>query len=323
MVLDGDRILHHRFVEFPDFLRQGDVLVLNETRVIAARLFGTRQPGGGSVEILVLRPAQTSRYDPIATSWLALLKPGRRMHPGTIVRLGEFGQAKVLAEREDGMREITFDLNLPFDDFLARAGQMPLPPYIPNATAQERAGYQTVFARIPGSVAAPTASLHFTPELLKTVEKRGVQIAKIVLNVGLGTFRPIESESLDDHRMHSESYSIHAGAAHAIKRAKEEGRRVIAAGTTAVRALEGCVAQHGELRVGDGETNIFITPGYHFAIVDALLTNFHLPKSTLYVLVSAFAGCNTIRAAYQEAIQQNYRFLSLGDAMLITHSPSA
>lgn len=319
MVLDGGTILHRRFFDFPTLLGEGDVLVLNETRVIRARLLGTRQPGGGSAELLLLRPAKTSRYDANASSWLALVKPGRKLHRGSIVRFAAFGQAKVLAEREDGVREIAFDLNLPFENFLARAGEMPLPPYIPNATAQEWAGYQTVFARIPGSVAAPTASLHFTPEVLEAVAQGGVQIAKITLNVGLGTFRPIAKESLDDHRMHYESYSIDAGTAHTIKRAKEEGRRVIAAGTTVVRALEGCVAQHGELRAADGETDIFITPGYRFEITDALLTNFHLPKSTLLVLVSAFAGPNAIRAAYKEAIREKYRFFSLGDAMFISH----
>ncbi len=286
--------------------------------MIPARLFGTRQPGGGRVEIMLLRPTATSRYDPNASSWLSLVKPARKMHTGTIVSFAEFGSAHVASQREDGIREIAFDLTLPFEDFLARAGTMPLPPYIHHVSQEEKMNYQTVFAQIPGSVAAPTASLHFTPQLLESIQARGVQVAKIVLNVGLGTFQPIATQTFDDHKMHAEYYSISAVAVNMVNRAKEEGRRVIAAGTTVVRALEGCMARYGELRAVDDETDIFIAPGHRFAVVDALLTNFHLPKSTLLVLVSAFAGRHTVRSAYEEAISQNYRFFSFGDAMFIT-----
>ncbi len=319
MVLDGDTLQHRRFTDFPTLLRKGDVLVLNETRVIAARVFATRPPADRRVEILFLRPAQGARHDPTATKWLALVKPARRIQIGARLSFADLGSATVVGTRVDGVREILLDLTVPFEEFLSRAGHTPLPPYIKRAPPDAETSYQTVFARIPGSVAAPTASLHFTPELLETIAERGVSVAKIVLDGGLGTFRPISSETLDDHQMHAEAYSIDERAAGIITAARKEGRRVIAAGTTVLRALEGCVAEHGQLRVGDGETNIFITPGYRFTVVDALLTNFHLPKSTLFVLVCAFAGRSAIFFAYQEAIRNEYRFFSFGDAMFITH----
>lgn len=317
MVLDGSSISHRRFTDFPSLLRAGDVLVLNETRVISARLFGIRRPGGGKAEILLLRPTSTPRYDPTATSWLALVKPARKLHPGSVVSFGDLGSVTVSAQRENGMREISLDLTVPLEDFLLRAGRMPLPPYVRAPSPREAAHYQTIFARIPGSVAAPTASLHFTAQLLAAIEQRGVQLAKIILNVGLGTFRPITSRTLDEHRMHSESYSMDQDTVETVKKAKQEGRRIVAAGTTVVRALEGCLARYGELRAGDSETDIFITPGYRFAVVDALLTNFHLPRSTLLVLICAFAGYEQTRAAYEQAIREKYRFFSFGDAMFI------
>lgn len=292
------------------------MLVLNETRVIAARVFGTR-PSGGRVELLLLRPADHRRYDPGATRWDALVKPGRRMQTGQEVQFGELGRARVAAVRDDGVREIEFSLSVPFETFLEHAGRLPLPPYIRNESAQAQERYQTIFAREPGSVAAPTASLHFTENVFDEIERRGVEIVKLVLDVGLGTFRPMQGERLEDHVMHGESYMIPQETADAIARAKREGRRVIAAGTTVVRALEGSAAKHGSVTAGPDETSIFIRPGWQFRAVSALITNLHLPQSTLLVLISAFCGRDTILRAYGEAVRSEYRFFSFGDAMFI------
>lgn len=306
---------HRTFRDLPGYLRDGDVLVLNETRVIAARVFGARETGG-RVELLLLRPAH-GRYDPTATRWQVLAKPGRRVRPGTRVSFAELGTASVTDAFEDGVREVEFDLRVPFETFLERAGRLPLPPYIRNDSPQAQQRYQTIFAREPGSVAAPTASLHFTEHVLERIRERGVQIVKLVLDVGLGTFRPMQSERLDEHVMHSESFSIPQSTAAAIAAAKRDCRRVIAAGTTVVRALEGSAAAHGAVRAGSDETGIFIKPGFAFRVVDAMITNFHLPESTLIVLVSAFAGRETILRAYAQAIEREYRFFSFGDAMFI------
>lgn len=308
-------IEHRVFRDLPEYLRDGDVLVLNETRVIAARVFGTRATGG-RVELLLLRPHH-GRYDPYATRWLALAKPGRRLQIGQRISFGDLGAAEIVDVHDDGVREIEFALNVPFETFLERAGTLPLPPYIHNESAEAQERYQTIFAREPGSVAAPTASLHFTERVFEALRARGVQMVKLVLDVGLGTFRPMQSERVDEHVMHSESFSIPPQTADAIEAAKREGRRVIAAGTTVVRALEGCAAKHGALRAGADETNLFIRPGFPFRIVDAMITNFHLPQSTLLVLVSAFAGRDTILRAYREAVEREYRFFSFGDAMFI------
>lgn len=304
------------FGDLPEYLREGDVLVLNETRVIAARVFGTR-PSGGRVEILLLRPSHHPRYDPSATRWQALAKPGRRLGLGQRVLFGDLGEAEIVAVHDDGVREVEFALRVPFEAFLERAGRLPLPPYIHNESAQAQERYQTIFAREPGSVAAPTASLHFTDAVFDALSRRGVQIVKLVLDVGLGTFRPMQSDRLDEHVMHSESFSIPVHTAAEIDAAKKAGRRVIAAGTTVVRALEGCAAKYGSVRAGSDETNIFITPGWTFRVVDAMITNFHLPQSTLLVLVSAFAGRETILRAYREAVERDYRFFSFGDAMYL------
>ena len=306
---------HRVFRDLPEYLREGDVLVLNETRVIAARVFGARL-SGGRVELLLLRPSH-GRYDPSATRWQALAKPGRRLQIGQQITFGELGEANIVAVHDDGVREVEFSLNVPFESFLERAGTLPLPPYIHNESAQAQERYQTIFAREPGSVAAPTASLHFTQAVFEALEHRGVGIVKLVLDVGLGTFRPMQGERLDEHVMHSESFSIPQNAIDAIAAAKREGRRVIAAGTTVVRALEGSAAKHGSVRAGAEETNLFITPGFRFRVVDAMITNFHLPQSTLMVLVSAFAGRETIVSAYEEAVRREYRFFSFGDAMFI------
>jgi S-adenosylmethionine:tRNA ribosyltransferase-isomerase len=317
MVVGRDRLEHHIFRDLPAFLRAGDVLVLNETRVIAARLFGTRPPGGGAVEVLLLHPAAGPRYDPSATAWVALVRPARRLHAGSVIEFGELGIARVVADLEEGMRELQFELALPFEAFLERAGRLPLPPYIRNDSEEAQSRYQTVFARRPGSVAAPTASLHFTGEVLQRIEAAGIEIVRLTLDVGLGTFRPMKAGRIDEHVMHEESYAIPDATAAAIRRAKDDGRRVVAAGTTVVRALEGNIRSHGRIVPGEGSTGIFIRPGFVFNAVDAMITNFHLPQSTLLVLVSAFAGRERILHAYREAVTHGYRFFSFGDAMLI------
>ena len=313
-----------RFSDLPDVLRDGDVLVLNETRVIAARLRARRE-SGGSAELLLLHPANGLAYDAGATSWVALVRPAKRVREGSRLDIVDAADARVagaevVACGEDGERELRFDDATGIDELLQRAGRLPLPPYIHNESdvAQER--YQTVFARVPGSVAAPTAALHFTPALLEAIATRGVEVVKLALDVGLGTFRPMHAERIDEHAMHAERYSLPAASADRILRAREEGRRVVAVGTTVVRALEGNAAAHGTLRAGEFETSLFITPGFRFRLVDALVTNFHLPRSTLLVLVSAFAGRERVLAAYEHAIAQGYRFFSFGDAMFLARS---
>jgi S-adenosylmethionine:tRNA ribosyltransferase-isomerase len=318
LVLEGNCARHCRFHDLPAVLRAGDVLVLNETRVIAARLFGKRKPGGGRCELLLLHPAGSVRYDPNAVRWIALTRPARRLARGARITFEPFGEAHVRKELDEGMREVEFHLTLPFEEFLERAGRMPLPPYIHNDSPQARDRYQTVFARRPGSVAAPTASLHFTPELLDTLQARGIEIARLSLDIGLGTFRPVTAESVDEHVMHEEAYALSAEAAATIERARARGSRIVAAGTTVVRALEGNYDAFGRIEPGDHVTGIFITPGFRFRIVDALITNFHLPRSTLLMLVSAFAGRERILRAYAEAIARRYRFYSFGDAMFVT-----
>ncbi len=317
MALRGDRIEHLTFREFPNLLRAGDVLVLNETRVIAARVRGKRVPSGGAVELLFLRPAQEAHYNPGATRWLALAKPGRRLRPGERISFGGLGQAIVVNVLDGGVREIELTLTVGFAEFLEAAGALPLPPYVHNDSPEAQAGYQTIFARDPGSVAAPTASLHFTDAVFADLARKNVEIVKLVLDVGLGTFRPLQTENLDEHKMHAESFTIPDSTAQAISRAKEEGRRVVAAGTTVVRALEASALANGAVRPGRDETDFFITPGFKFRIVDALLTNFHLPRSTLLVLAAAFAGRERILEAYAEAIERGYRLFSFGDAMFI------
>lgn len=306
---------HRGFRDLPEYLREGDVLVLNETRVIAARVFGTR-PSGGRVELLLLRPHH-GRYDPSATQWQALGKPGRRLQRGQRITFGELGEAEIVGVHGDGVRDVEFELRVPFEQFLERAGRLPLPPYIHNESQEAQERYQTIFAREPGSVAAPTASLHFTQDVFEALREKGVQMVKLVLDVGLGTFRPMQGRRLDEHVMHSESFSIPQASVDAIAAAKREGRRVIAAGTTVVRALEGSAAKYGAPRAGADETDLFITPGFRFRVVDAMITNFHLPQSTLMVLVSALAGRETILRAYEEAVKREYRFFSFGDAMFI------
>lgn len=317
MVLDDRTIAHRRFRDLPELLRADDLLVLNETRVIAARLLGQRK-GGGVGELLLLHPATSLHYDPAALRWVVLARPARRLRVGDRIEFANHGSATVRTELSEGMREVDFAVDIPFEAFLERAGRMPLPPYIHNDSPQAQARYQTVFARIAGSVAAPTASLHFTPELLDEIERRGVEITRLDLSVGLGTFRPVSVESIETHVMHDEAYAISPPTALAIERARESHRRIVAAGTTVVRALEGNFQRYGRITAGRNVTGIFITPGFRFEVVGALITNFHLPKSTLLMLVAAFVGRERILSAYKEAIAERYRFYSFGDAMFLS-----
>ncbi len=310
-------IEHRQFSDLPEYLHPGDVLVINETRVIAARLRGRREPTGGNVELLLLHPADSMRYDPAALRWVALARPARRLRCGERIVFEPLGAAEIVAELPDGAREVAFAIDVSFETFLERAGTLPLPPYIHNDSADAQKRYQTVFARVRGSVAAPTASLHFTGELLERIAASGVEIVRIVLDVGLGTFRPIVTDRIDDHAMHAETYTIPPAAATAIECARAQKRRIVAAGTTVVRALEGNVQTHGRIVPGDGITDLFISPGFTFGAVDAMITNFHLPRSSLLVLVSAFAGRERILRAYREAVDRRYRFFSFGDAMLV------
>ncbi len=316
LVVRKDFIEHKLFRDLSSVMRAGDLLVLNETRVIAARIFGTRETGG-AVEIVLLHPSSGMRYDPNATSWVGLTRPARRLKVGAKIGFREHGSATVIRELDEGMRELQFTLAVPFEQFLVTVGVLPLPPYIRNDSSEAQERYQTVFAREPGSVAAPTASLHFTKGLLAELERDGIEIARLALDVGLGTFRPMKSERLDQHVMHAERYDIPVATAVAIERAKRDGRRVVAAGTTVVRALEGNIQSNGHIVPGEGCTEIFIRPGFSFQAVDAMITNFHLPQSTLLVLVSAFAGRERILHAYREAVANAYRFFSFGDAMFL------
>jgi S-adenosylmethionine:tRNA ribosyltransferase-isomerase len=316
LAADGS-LVDRVFSDFPGLLRAGDVLVLNETRVIKARLIGTREHGGGAAEILLLRPTDRERYDSSARTFEALVRPGRRLRAGARVRFGDLALAEVRSVAPDGVRTVRLECEGSLDAVLERFGRMPLPPYVGPGDAARDARYQTIFGRVPGSVAAPTASLHFTEATFAALAERGVEVVPLVLDVGLGTFKPMETDSIDAHRMHFEHYEIPPETAHAIGAARRTNRRVIAAGTTVLRALESAAEGDG-VRAGRGETNLFIAPGFTFRIADALLTNFHLPASTLLVLVTAFAGYDRTRAAYTHAIAERYRFYSFGDAMFVS-----
>lgn len=308
------------FTDFPGLLRSGDVLVLNETRVIPARLRAVRSTGGAA-EVLLLRPAGRPEFAYDATDWHALVRPARRLPPGA--RLAFPGAAATVIEAgDDGLRTIRFDPGIDVAALLDAAGEVPLPPYVGAGDRARSERYQTVFARVPGSVAAPTASLHFTDAVLAAIAARGVEIVRLTLDVGIGTFRPMRAGPVSEHRMHAEAFAIPPATAAAIGRARSEGRRVVAAGTTVVRALEGAAAADGVVQPGASQTSLFISPGYRFRIVDALLTNFHLPRSTLLVLVAAFAGYAQTRDAYAHAIEARYRFFSFGDAMFAERAKS-
>ncbi len=314
---------HERFFDFPKLLRAGDVLVVNETRVVRARLRGTRLPGGGAAEILLLRPAGGGPFDLAARSWEALVRPGRGLRPKATVQFGTDATLAIDAVLADGRRIVTFPSDVDLEALLERHGEVPLPPYVGAGDERRAARYQTIFARVPGSVAAPTASLHFTPRVLAEIEARGVRIVPLVLDVGLGTFKPMTGDSIDGHPMHAERYAIPEETARAVDAAKREGRRVIVAGTTTLRALEASAAKWGRVVSGADETSLFISPGFSFRVADGLLTNFHLPASTLLVLVAAYGGYDRVLAAYREALAAGYRFFTFGDAMFLTPSISS
>ncbi len=315
LVLDAEGSERHRIArEIPSLLRAGDLLVLNDTRVIPARLFGRRDGADGKMEALLVEKIGTPENIG-GTDWEALVRPGKRAKPGTILRFGDLS-AEVTAKREDGRTVLRF--SEPVEPHLDRLGHIPLPPYIRRPDrAEDRERYQTVYARTPGAVAAPTAGPHFTEAMLAEAEAAGIGIARVTLHVGIGTFKPVAVENLEDHRMDRERYEIGEEAAEAIRRTRESGGRIVAVGTTVVRTLESAARLgEGDVKPGAGSTELFITPGYEFRAVDVLLTNFHLPRSTLLMLVSAFAGRERVMAAYEEAVREGYRFYSYGDAML-------
>lgn len=298
------------FRDIIDELNPGDCLVINNTKVIPARLMGVKEDTGAHIEVLLLKREQDD-------VWEVLVKPGKKAKPGTIIIFGDGRlKAEVLEVVEDGNRKIRFSYQGIFEEILDELGQMPLPPYITHQL-KDKNRYQTVYAKHTGSAAAPTAGLHFTPELLKEIEEKGIDIARVTLHVGLGTFRPVKVDEITDHHMHSEFYQVDEEAAEKINRAKDSGHRVICVGTTSCRTIESAADETGHLKPTSGWTEIFIYPGYKFKILDGLITNFHLPESTLIMLVSALAGREHVLAAYEEAVQERYRFFSFGDAMLI------
>lgn len=298
-------IEHRRFYELPEYLQAGDVLVLNDTRVSAWRLIG-RKPTGGQAEVFLLHPLADGR-------WHALVKPGRRLPDGSRVLVGGALEVVIEGRLEGGLRLVRLVSSEPPEQVLPRLGQVPLPPYIhKQLTNPER--YQTVYAHQLGSAAAPTAGLHFTPALLERLKGKGVQIVYITLHVSLDTFRPLKTEQVEQHKMHGEWYTITPEAAAAINAARG---RIVAVGTTSIRTLESAAVDKRRVQAGSAETHLYITPGYEFKVVDAIITNFHMPRTTMLVLVSAFAGREFVLRAYQEAVRERYRFLSFGDAMLI------
>jgi S-adenosylmethionine:tRNA ribosyltransferase-isomerase len=302
---------HHRFFDLPEFLRPGDCLILNDSRVLPARLLGQRLPGGGACEVLLL-------VDRGENVWECIVRPGKRLRAG--VRLS-FGGGELTAEvaevLPDGNRLVRFFCDGIFLEVLERLGRMPLPPYI-KAELQDKERYQTVYSRVNGSAAAPTAGLHFTPELLERVADGGVRIGYVTLHVGLGTFRPVKEDELEEHEMHREFCTVPEETAALINGTKERGGRVVCVGTTSCRTLETWAGEDGRMRAASGWTGIYIYPGYRFKVMDALVTNFHLPQSTLLMLVSAFAGRENVLRAYEEAVRERYRFFSFGDAMFIS-----
>lgn len=301
---------HKVFHDITDYLVPGDCLVINNTKVIPARLLGQRKETGGKVEVLLLKRKGND-------IWETLVKPGKKARPGDkLVFGGGLLDAEVLEVIDDGNRLVKFEYNGIFEEILDRLGQMPLPPYITHKL-KDKNRYQTVYAKYEGSAATPTAGLHFTEELLKEIENKGVNIAKVTLHVGLGTFRPVKSDNIENHHMHTEEYHVSKEAADLINNTKKNGGRVICTGTTSLRTVEAAAEDYGIIKPGGGDTDIFIYPGYQFKIADALITNFHLPESTLLMLVSAFEGQNEIMAAYKEAVSLKYRFFSFGDAMFM------
>ena len=301
---------HHTFKEITNYLQPGDCLVLNNTKVIPARLLGVKEDTGAAIEVLLLK-----RRD--GNVWETLVKPGKKARPGAKLVFGDGClRAEVLEVVEEGNRLIRFDYEGIFEEVLDRLGEMPLPPYITHKL-QDKNRYQTVYAKYEGSAAAPTAGLHFTEELLAQIEKMGVHIAYVTLHVGLGTFRPVKADNILEHHMHSEHYEVTPETAEMINRTKESGGRVICVGTTSCRTVESAADENCRVQPGCGDTEIFIYPGYRFKVLDCLITNFHLPESTLVMLVSALAGRENVLSAYREAVEEKYRFFSFGDAMLV------
>ena len=307
---ESGEISHEYFYDIPAHLKPGDCLVMNNTRVIPARLYGCKEGTGGKIEFLLLKRLELDK-------WEVILRPGKKAKPGSRF---EFGggllRAEVLEVIEDGNRIVRFEYDGVWEEILDKLGEMPLPPYIKEKLS-DKERYQTVYSKIEGSAAAPTAGLHFTKELLKKIENMGVETAYLTLHVGLGTFRPVSVDNVEEHIMHSEFYQVSPETAEKINRTRERGGRIIAVGTTSVRTLETVADDDGRMRAASGETSIFIYPGYKFKAVDALITNFHLPESTLVMLVSALAGKENIFKAYNTAVRGKYRFFSFGDAMLI------
>lgn len=299
---------HERFFDIKKHLKKGDLLVVNNTKVIPARMYGARPGKEEKIEILLIKRIT-------GDTWECLVKPGKKLKLGTEIIIGEILSGKVVDITDDGSRIIDFSYEGIFEEILDKLGQMPLPPYI-TKKLEDRDRYQTVYAKEEGSAAAPTAGLHFTEKLIDEIKQMGVEIKEVTLHVGIGTFRPVNVEDVNEHKMHSEYYSISQETAEAINKAKDDGRRVIAVGTTTTRTLESAAIE-GKIEESSGWTEIFIYPGFEFQIIDGLITNFHLPKSTLLMLVSAFSSKEIILSAYDEAIKNDYRFFSFGDAMLL------
>ena len=312
LVLDKESgaVSHHVFKDVIDYLNEGDCLVINDTKVLPARLIGAKVGTDAKIEVLLLKRKENN-------IWETLVKPGKKAKIGTKISFGDgLLMGEVVDIVEEGNRLIQFTYEGIFEEILDRLGQMPLPPYITHHL-EDKNRYQTVYAEHTGSAAAPTAGLHFTPELLEKIEKKGVDIARVTLHVGLGTFRPVKVDEITDHHMHSEFFQIEEEAATKINRAKDTGKKVICVGTTSCRTVESAADETGHLKACSGWTEIFIYPGYHFKMIDALITNFHLPESTLVMLVSALAGKENIMHAYEVAVQEKYRFFSFGDAMIL------
>ena len=312
LVLDKEtgEVRHRMFRDIIEYLKPGDCMVINDTKVIPARLIGSKADTDAKIEVLLLKRKEND-------IWETLVKPGKKARPGTRISFGDgLLIGEVIDVVEEGNRLIHFEYEGIFEEILDRLGQMPLPPYITHQL-KDKDRYNTVYAVHEGSAAAPTAGLHFTPGLLEEIEKKGIDIARITLHVGLGTFRPVKVDDVNNHHMHSEFYLIDEEAAEKINRAKDNGGRVICVGTTSCRTIESAADEDGHLKAGSGWTEIFIYPGYRFKVLDCLITNFHLPESTLIMLVSALAGRKPVLAAYEEAVRERYRFFSFGDAMLI------
>lgn len=303
---------HKVFKDILEYLNPGDCLVINDTKVIPARLMGVKEDTGAAIEVLLLKRGA----DDI---WECLVKPGRKARPGAVIVFGDgLLKGRIVDVVDDGNRLIQFEYDGIFEEILDKLGQMPLPPYITHAL-KDKNRYQTVYAKNEGSAAAPTAGLHFTNDLLKSIEEKGIHIARVTLHVGLGTFRPVKVDRIEEHHMHTEFYCIDDSEAEKINNARRNGGRIIAVGTTSCRTLESAATDDGYIPASSGDTDIFIYPGYRFKAVDCLITNFHLPESTLVMLVSALAGKDIIMNAYSEAVENRYRFFSFGDAMFITN----